>query len=163
VRWPTDINRHAFETDKKLYQLFQLYVFDKRNIPRNTLTRTEWDVAQFPSLGWIRCIAPDSSIPSLIRIAASVPSCFVTSVNILAVSMIWMTVGWIRCPSLTRSSVLGHGHISSVLLSSNSCSAFSSPWNWTATMCEIVNNSATDCSASLEFYIGFEHMTPAVA
>jgi len=51
VRWPTDINRHAFETDKKLYQLFQLYVFDKRNIPRNTLTRTEWDVAQFPSLG----------------------------------------------------------------------------------------------------------------
>ena len=29
-------------------------------------------------------------------------------------------------------------------------------------MCEIVNNSAADCSISLQFHRGFEHMTPEV-
>ena len=40
--------------------------------------------------------------------------------------------------------------------------AWASVKNLTAKMCQIVNNSAADCSISLKFYTGFGHVRPEV-
>lgn len=108
-----------------LFYLLQLHVFDERNTPRYTLTiyRTDWNIAQFPSHVWICCVAPDSYIPSTIRIATFVPSCDDTSVRIHGITVKRMTVRRIRCPSLARSAVHSRVDITSVQLSSNCFSA----------------------------------------
>ena len=101
-----------------------LHVLDKRNMPRYAPTRTEWNIAEFPSHAGISCIAPDSFKIITSRIAAFGSSCGDTSVSKPVVNMIDMRVRRIRCPWLTPSSTHSHAGISLVRASCNSNSAF---------------------------------------
>ena len=101
-----------------------LYVLDKRNTTRYAPTRTEWNIAEFPSHVGIRRKAPDSFSIITSRIAAFVSSCADTSVSIHAVIVVDMMLRIIQCPLLTRFSTHSRGEISLVRASCNSNSAF---------------------------------------
>ena len=78
----------------------------------------EWNIARFPSLVGISCIAP-RSYWRWIRIAAVVPSCRATPFRIVSIILrSWVRcMRCIRCPRLTRPSIYSRAQSSRVLTS----------------------------------------------